>query len=149
VDNERRHLIAELRSALQMSMSANSAAFGFSIAITGALAAVGHEHGSPSAIDVLLFGAGGVAAFTLLDLAATEGLKLSVRRDPDDVTIHATAFGFVSVGAAIGIAIAAADLVHGIVAWPLASFLAGGAYILLVALEMALTSRLEGRDDAT
>ena len=124
-------------------MSANSAAFGFSIAITGALAAVADRHGSPSPLDVLLFGAGAVAAFTVLDLAATDGFKLSVRRDPDDVTIHATAFGFVSVGAAIGCAIGASALIHGAPAWPAASFASAVGYILLVAAEITVTAALE------
>ncbi len=135
--------LGKVRASLQMAMSANSAAFGFSIAITGALAAVAHRHGSPAPPDVLLFGAGGVAAFTLLDLAATEGFKLSVRRDPDDVTIHAAAFGFISVAAAIGAAIGAADLGSGLLAWPLASFLAAAVYILLVAVELTATAALE------
>ncbi len=135
--------IDSLRCSVQAAVGVNSSAFGFSITITGALAAVAAAHGSPDGLDVLVFGAGGVAAFSLLDLIASEGFKLRMTRERPDTVTHAASLSFLSVLGGIGAAIGLAALLDGRLAWLGGSFAAVTTFVLVVSFELALAERLE------
>ncbi len=131
-----------MRRSLQAAVGVNSSAFGFSITITGALAAVVDVRGNPGAFELLLFAAGAVGAFTLLDLVASEGFKQPLSRERPDTVTHAAALSFVSVLGGIGVAIGVAHLLGGAIAWPAGSFAAVLTYVLVVGVELSLAERV-------
>ena len=134
--------VASLRSSVQAAVGVNSSAFGFSITITGALAAVARVHGTPDGLEVLLFGAGGVTAFSLLDLIASEGFKQPLTRERPDTVTHAAALSFLSVLGGIGVAIGVAHVLGETLSWLLASFAAVLTFVLVVAFELTLAERV-------
>ncbi len=133
---------------LQASLRNNSSAYGFSIMITASFGMLVQALGEPSVTDVFLFAAGGVAAFSVLEAAATAGFRHRTHAERPDVVALGSAFSFLSVGAGVGIAALAGHLLTTGVAWPLGSFAASCTYLLIVAAEMLLARRLQERSEA-
>lgn len=133
--------IDSFRESIQTAVAVNSTAFGFSIMVTAILAAIAQEHGAPTAIEILLFAGGGVLAFTVLDLLASEGFQRSMNREPPEVITHAASMSFASVGLSIGAAIGVANLVKGSVVWPVTSLIAATVFVVVVGIELTIAER--------
>lgn len=133
----------DYRRALQTAVRNNTSAFGFSVVITGTLAAVSSFSGAPDGLDILLFGAGAVASFSLVDAIASGGFRRSLTSEPPEVIAHAASVSFASVGLGLGTGIGLADLIGGDLVWVVAAFAASVVFLLCAALEMAVARRVE------
>jgi hypothetical protein len=129
--------------ALQTSVVNNSSAYGYSVAITGSFGIASEILGKPSVFQVFLFGAGAVAAFTLVDVAVTGGFKKRLRSDPPEVVVLGSSMSFLSVGGALGGAALTAEIIDVGVAWALAAFAGTLAYVAIVTIELALAERVD------
>lgn len=121
---------------LQSSIRNNSAAFGYSAMITAGFSAVSQSRGRPDAFEGLLFVLGAVAAFTVLDAAATRGFRRPIASEPPQVITLGSSFSFLSVGLGFGAAFAI-GLIPWIGAWPLGSFAATSVYVTVLAMELS------------
>lgn len=138
--------LAHYRRALQTAIRNNSAAFGFSIVVTGSFGMLTTIEGSPDAASTLLFAVGAIAAFTALDLLATTGFKRDLASEPPEVITHAASLSFLSVGAGLGAAIGLAELIDGLPAWAFAGFLGSATYNLGLGIELMLAERAQESD---
>lgn len=133
----RRDTFSVLRESIQVAIRINSSAFGFSIVIGAALAAAVGQHGGPNELELLLFGLGGVAAFSVIDLIASGGFDRSFTSKRPEIVAHAASLSFFSVGISIGTAIGIAHLVPGTAAWPATSFITAATFVLMAGFELA------------
>ena len=139
--------VGAVRQPLQTVIRNNSAAFGFSIMITGSLATIAERHGAPHPLQIMLFGLASIASFTMLDLLVTEGFTENFTSAPPEVVCHAASLSFVSVGLGLGAAIGMAHLLGGTLVWPLASFVATTIFVLASGFELALAESLSEREN--
>ena len=117
------------RTAVSTSTSGNSAAFGFSITITGSFGVLQTVLGSPSVPRVLLFAVAAALTLGSIQAVVTRGFRDRTGMAPPEVAMLGTAQDFLSVAAAILAVAGTAALVHG---WP--GWLLGGAVAALVFL---------------
>lgn len=135
--------VASFVRGMRTSIRANSAAYGYSVTITAALAALSSLDGAPGLPDIFLFLAGAGAAFTAVELVATKGFRITEASEPSDVVILGTSFNLFSIAAGVGGAALVAWLLAGWTVWPVGSFAATLVYLFVVGLEMALAERVE------
>lgn len=137
---------------LQTSVRNNSSAYGFSVMITASLAVLQSLVASPKVGQLFLFLIGAVAAMVLVELVASKGFTERMRGEPPEVVALGSAFSLLSVSLAVGTAALTGEIVDTGAAWPLGSFLATLAYLVVVAVEMALAETVgpagEGAEDA-
>lgn len=124
---------------LQVSVSGNAQAFGFSILITISYGIVSASSSTPSTAELVGFTLSAVAAFSMLNLlvAWLTRNKAAVDSEPTRVVLIATATDFLAVGAGFAAAYGATAAVSGWGAWVLAPFAASLTYGLVQALELA------------
>jgi hypothetical protein len=132
--------------ALGSSVRGNSTAFGFSIMITLTFGAVQSLRGTPSLAELVLFGLGAALAVGAFEAAVTRGFRESVEKVSERADMLGTALNFASVAGAVGAAIGIAELVGGVVIWPLAPAVAATVYVLVEAAEIFVAERLEGEE---
>lgn len=140
-----------VNTALATSVIGNATAFGFSITITATFGVVEHFEGSPSLVELLLYGVAAALAVGLLEVLVTRGFRVRVGRAPSEVMMLGTALDVVSVAAGIGAAMLCADAVGGGFAWPLAAFVATGVFVLAESAETLaaeVVQRRRGDTDA-
>ena len=139
-------------TALSTSVSANATAFGFSITITVAFGTVQTLDGSPTLLELLLFGIAAAVAVGMLEAAVTRGFRRRTGASPPEVSMLGTALNFASVTAGVGAAMATGELIDGIAVWPIASFTTAAVYVLVEAAEVLLAEAVQsarGDADAT
>lgn len=126
-----------LRRGLDTSIVENSSAFGFSIMITASFGALSRLDGQPGIGTVFGFAVGAALTFTLLQAIASSGFRDDVESSSRRVVMLGTELNFVSVAAAVGVAVLVGLLLPPGLAWPVGGFLASGVYVLLEATELA------------
>jgi len=131
---------------LNTSVLNNSAAYGYSVTITATFAVLNVSLGSPSVFDVMMFVVGAIAAFSIIDLAASRGFKKRLRGDPPEVVVLGSAIGFMSATAGVGSAALLAAVLEAGVTWPLGSLVASALYVLVLAAEITLAARIDPGD---
>jgi hypothetical protein len=115
----------------------NASAYGYSVTITATFGIL--VTGTTTVLEIFAFAGGAVLAYALVDAVASGGFRHGPRdEEPSEVTALGSSVSFVSVGAALAVALVAAQLVGGWAAWPLGAFSATVAYLLLLALEIGL-----------
>ena len=120
----------------------NASAYGYSVTITATFGILSVVAAPTTVLEIFAFAGGAVAAYALVDGVASGGFRHGPRdEEPSEVTALGSSVSFVSVGAALAIALVEAQLVGGWVAWPLGAFSATVAYLLLLALEIGLAER--------
>ena len=133
---------------LHAAVSGNAQAFGFSIVITVSYGIVYSYVGQPTRLELVGYAMAAVAAFSLLNLLVavmTRGSETDT--EPTRVVLVATATDFLAVGGGIAAAFATgAVIASGWVVWVLAPALAGLAYALIQALELAVGLARASRD---
>lgn len=136
----------ELRKSLRSSIAVSTAPYGYTLTVW-ASGAVGIELlGKPKLDDALLFMAGAVLAFLLLEAYAYGSIALRVLSGPPPtVTIWGSAH-WLSAGIAIFAVWAAAHLVHGPGGWLLVGWLATSVYLLLNAVGVTV-AKSAGTDE--
>ena len=128
---------------LRASVLNNASAYGFSVTITATMALLSSIRGAPTALQVIAFAGGAVAAFAVVELVVSRGFTRGMEDEPSDVKELGSSISVLSVGSAIGCAYVAGRLVGGFVAWPLGSFVATVAYLFLFGVELSLAHRLQ------
>lgn len=127
---------------LNVSVSENAQAFGFSITITVGFGVVSVIHPGPSLPDLFGFALSAVAAFSLLNLVVARLVRSDIDVASTRAVLIGTATDFVAVAAAIGAAVGISELVDGWMVWELAPFVAGLLYVFVQAIELAVGQRL-------
>ena len=110
--------------------------------ITATFGILSVDAAATTVLEIFAFAGGAVLAYALVDGAASGGFRHGLRdEEPSEVTALGSSVSFVSVGAALLVALVEAQLVGGWIAWPLGALLATVAYLLLPALEIGLAER--------
>lgn len=134
---------------LNISVTGNAQAFGYSITITAVYGAVAASQGTPSGFEILGFALLGVGGFSALNLV----VALLLRNSPPPteksrVLLLATATDFLAVGVAVGSAIVIGSLGHSWFVWLVAPLVASVLYVLVQAIEISV-GRAQDSDDNT
>lgn len=129
--------------AVGTSIRGNSTAFGFSITITVGFGMLTRLEGSPTVLELFLFGTGAALAITLLTGIVSRGFRVPVGENPVEVRLLGTALDFLSVTVGVATVLAAGELVDGAVAWPLAVFLGVVAFIATESVEIYAAERIQ------
>ena len=129
--------------ALSTSVRGNSPAFGFSIMITASFGGLTEVAGSPSVVEVLLFGVAAASAVAALEGIVSRGFRARADAAPSEVRLLATSMNVASVATGVGTAIGAAEALGGGAGWPVAGFAAAAVYILTEASEVMLAERIQ------
>ena len=132
--------------ALGSSVRGNSTAFGFSIMITLSFGALQSLRGTPSLAELLLFGVAAALAVAALEALVTRGFRQPVDRVSQRSDLLGTAMNFASVAAGVGTAIGLAEIIGGVVIWPLAAAAAATVYVLTEAAEIFVAERIAGKE---
>jgi len=126
------------RQALKSVGHDSALPYGYTLTVWCSGAVLMHHHGPPPVGDVFLFLLGGVAAFATL---ATVARSAPDPQEPQPADLLATgAAHFLAVAGAVGAVALIAAIGCG-VAWPLGSFAATLAYLLLATLQLAIVRR--------
>jgi hypothetical protein len=135
-------VVGTYRRCLLATVRGSAAAYGYTLSVWTSGAALIHEHGQPSMLDIVLFLVGAVGAFALVALLALGGARELPHSLPEGALVLAGTMHVISAGAALGAAILIAIAVNGDAAWPLASFSLTGLYLTVTAGEVAfMTAR--------
>ncbi|MEJ7796861.1 MAG: hypothetical protein WKF48_00315 [Solirubrobacteraceae bacterium] len=135
-------------SAISTTMLGNSSAFGFSITITGSFGMLQVLRGTPTALEILLFGVAAAAMIGVVQGVVTRGFRAHPVAVPTDTRLLGTAQDFFSVAAGLGAAFAVGSIVHRGVAWPIAGCLASIVFLAAESAEIVvaeLVKRERGR----
>jgi hypothetical protein len=128
---------------LRSSVGNNASAYGFSVTITATMALLSSVRGSPTALEIVAFAGGAVAAFAVVELVVSRGFTRGMEDEPSSVKELGSSISLLSVGGAIGCAYVAGRLVGGFLAWPVGSLVATAAYLFLFGVELSLAHRIQ------
>jgi hypothetical protein len=137
--------MSRFRRGVQTTIRNNHAAYGYSVMITASFGAVSIQESQASVGYVFLFVAGAMIAFALIETLVSGLFRKRLEDEPSEVLALGATFSLFSVSASVGFASLTALLIGGWVVWPLAAFMASGAYVLLAGAEMTLAERLQER----
>ncbi len=132
-------------SGLKASVHNNTIAYGFSIVITASLAVVQAGRDTAGIWEVLTFAGGAVLAFTVVEAFVYLALRHRLEEESTEVRLLGSVFSFLSIGLALAATFAADRLLSGLLAWPVAGFLATLVYVCVLALELSVAERLRGQ----
>jgi predicted MFS family arabinose efflux permease len=136
-DEELRPVQHYLRG-LGLSTRHNTVAYGYTVTITVAFAALLDLSGSPSIAELFLFVAGAGLAFAAVNAATTRGYSDEPPDEPAVVLSLGTSLSAISIAIALGAACLVGWVVPPWPSWPVGSFVASLTYLMAVAAEMAL-----------
>lgn len=130
------------RHALSAVAAQAAIAYGYTLTIWSSGAVLIDIDGKPRVVDVFLFIAGAVTAFLLVELVATSGLSDSESTGSRKGTLVTGSLTVISAGVAVGCATIVGEILSGDKIWPLASFAATLAYLMLAGTQLWLSERL-------
>lgn len=132
-------------SGVRSTLRHNATAYGFSIMITCSygLLTVAHP-GHAFGVATMLFAGGALLAFVLVDVAASTAFRRMSASETPDVEMVSGVVDVLSVLIAVGIALGLAQTPHW-VAWPVTSFGATAAYLLIGGVDVLIARRAAGR----
>ena len=128
------------RTDLRGVVGSSATAYGYTLTVWSTGSILSGAYGPPSAPQVFAFLAGAVVAFAVVGLLAFGGVTAEFGGGSGRVELWG-GFHFLSVGLAVALAwliSASAPVFPG---WPLAAFVATGAYLLIVGLEQTAADR--------
>jgi hypothetical protein len=128
-------------AALVSVLSRSALPYGYTISVWTSGEVLKHDLGSPDVVEIWLFLAGAVAAFSALGVLATLARPRPAKPSPYQL-LRAGTTQALAVGGALG-ATCAIGLIHAVGAWPLASFAATGVYLAIASLEVRELSESE------
>ncbi len=135
---------AALRSypaSLRITLRNTAAAYGYTLTIGSTALALTSTHETPRAGSTFLFAIGGLIAFAVLETIVHLS-RVADDPTPDHAFPFAGALNFVSVAAGLGAATGIAHAVDSGAAWLLAPMGATAAYMIVVALQVAMVSAI-------
>jgi hypothetical protein len=127
--------------ALTTVLRGSAVPYGYTLTVLSSHSIISHSHGPPTTFDILLFVIGAIGAFTLLALVSNLFSPRPLPTSRGDMIRAGTVHVF-AIGAAFG-ATVLIGLIHGVAAWPLASFVATSLYLVLASLEIDFAHRLD------
>ncbi|WP_152191850.1 hypothetical protein [Georgenia satyanarayanai] len=140
-DEDGRHSSTIVRG-MRSTVGRESTTFGFSILVTVSFGMLQATEGTPDAGRIVLFAAGAVMSFTLLEGILSRGFRRPMPQHRSHVLAVGTSLNIVSVLGGLGAVWLAGTLVSHAAVWALAPFLAGIVYLLLESVETALGERV-------
>lgn len=130
------------RTHLKNVVATSAAPYGYTLTIWTSGAVATHRHGIPSTSEALLFLLGAVLGFALTAALAHGSPVATFAADRDRRPVRLWGgFHLISVGGAIGIAAAAADLLGNPLVWLFVGFLSTTVYLTLTAAQFTLAER--------
>lgn len=136
-------------TGVRTTLRHNATAYGFSVSITASFGVVSSSHQQSSIpLQAVLFAAGAVAAFLLVEAVASRLFQRSARGETEGVLMISGAVDALSVLAAVGTA-SALSFVPGVAAWPLTAFGTTFAYLLVGGLDVLIARKAAGYRSAT
>jgi MFS family permease len=127
---------------LGMATRNNGLAYGYSITATASFGVLVRTDPGASVGRIFLFVLGSGVAYAIITALVTQGFTRRVDREPPVVLALAMAFAVVSTSAGVGVAALVGSVIGGWVAWLLGALLPTWAYLLVAALEIALSRGL-------
>lgn len=138
--------MSHYRSNLRSSVAASAAPCGYTITVWSSGTVTFEALGPPELGQVLLFVAGAVLAFLMVESAAYGSFQIRLASgEPPAVTVWGSAH-FLSAGVSVSTVWLAAHTLGTAVAWPAAGFLATLLYLLLNALQVTLATERGGEE---
>jgi len=131
-----------LDRALRSAVGREATTFGFSILVTVCFGVMQSQQGKPSTGDLFLYAIGAVLSFTVLEAGLSRGFRRPMPQHRSEVVAVGTAFNVASVTGGVGTALGVAAAIGPDIAWLVAPFAAGVAYLLLEGLEVLLAERM-------
>jgi hypothetical protein len=129
------------RRSLRAAAAASATPYGYTITTWASGTLTATTIGAPHLLDVLLFIAGAVAAFVLVEGAAHGSIAaVAAGTAPPDVPVWAR-LHVLPAGGAVVLVWAADRAIGGTAAWLPAGFLATGTYLLLGAVQTTVAAR--------
>jgi hypothetical protein len=147
-EKEERGVGGHLIRGVGESTRHNSLAYGYSLALTCSFGVLNLQD-KTTVLNVILFGIAGALPFSIANPLVTRGFNYRVEGEPPIVLSMGTSLGFISIGAAVGIAALCGRLLSSWVAWTVGGFVGSASYLLLSAFELVLARgvrSLLGRD---
>jgi hypothetical protein len=145
-NNPERNFRARYLSGIKTSVLNNAVAYGYSITITGAFEILNATEGSLSVLDIIVFAAGAVGAFSVVEALVYVGFRQELEEEPVEVVVLGSLFSFLSIGLALGVTLVVGGwLLNGIASWLVGAFLATITYIGFLALEMSVAEHMRSR----
>jgi hypothetical protein len=133
--------MAVIRDQLKSSVAASSAPYGYTLTIWGSGAVAMGELGSPRIGGTLLFIAGAVLAFVLIEGLAYGSLSIQPSTgEPTTIAVWGDAH-LLSAGGAVFVVWLLVRAIDGKAGWAVAGFAATAVYLLVNAVQNALASR--------
>lgn len=99
--------------------------------------------GSPTVLEMFLFGIAAAVAVALLEGIVSRGFRVPVGENPLEVRLLGTAMDFASVAAGIATALGVGELLDDAEVWPVAAFLAVLVFIAAESVEFFLAERIQ------
>jgi hypothetical protein len=131
--------------AIGTSLRGNSPAFGFSITVTGSFAMLQTLAGSPTVVQILLFGVSAALTIGIVEGLVTRGFRDPLGVAPAEVRMLGTAQNFVSVAAGLAAAAGVGALLDAGGAWPLGACAATSAFLVAESAETLLAEWVQRR----
>jgi hypothetical protein len=123
----------------------NSLAFGYSITITGTVAALSSLEGAPSWYEILAGSASAAIGFAVLQLIA--GLLITEKEEKNEKTdIVGNSLSFLSVSAAVSSALLISLVAGKTLTWILSPFTATVIYTLTTALQISVVGKIKQKN---
>lgn len=133
-----------LRAALGTVVSASAAPYGYTLTVWSSGAILLRSHGVPTVAEVFAFLGGGLLGFGSVALVARGAVARMETLDDAHDRLLTGMLHWLAAGCAVGGAALIAEL-HGVEAWPLASFVATVVYLVGAGTQLALVSARHGR----
>ena len=134
-----------VETAISTATRGNAIAFGFSITITGTFGILQKLIGSPTLVQIFLFGVSAAATVGVIEALVTRGFRHRPRAVPAEVRMLGTAQDFLSVAAGLGAAAGVATLLDAGGAWPLAAAAATFVFLAAESAETLLAEIVQDR----
>jgi MFS family permease len=132
-------------TAISTATRGNATAFGFSITITGSFGVLQKLVGSPTLLQIFMFGVAAAATVGIVEALVTRGFRERPGVVPAEVRMLGTAQDFVSVAAGLGAAAGVAALLESGGAWPLAAAVATFVFLAAESAETLLAELIQKR----
>jgi ABC-type arginine/histidine transport system permease subunit len=123
---------------MRSAVGRESTTFGFSIMVTVGFGVLQGQQGTPSTGDLFLYAIGAVLSFTTLETILSRAFRQAMPQHESEVVAVGTAMNVASVVGGVASAYGVARAVGPDIAWLLAPFAAGIAYLVLEGLEVLL-----------
>ncbi len=126
--------------AVKRTVHDNGPAFGYSISITGTIAALSALKGSPTAWDIMFAVLSVAAAFSLMEIVSTYVLHGS--DENRSVVQLGNTLNFLSIGLSVASVLAIIPFAPKTAAWALSPFVAAIVYVLVTAFQLTMVRKI-------